>query len=491
MRILTGCLAVQLAGVLLAYTDPANPAVARAMESVEKAIPRAASDPTRPVYHFHAPAQWMNDPNGPIYFQGYYHVFYQTNPYGDSWGHMHWGHARSRDLVHWQYLPIALWPSEELGEEHVFSGCAVLTAKGQPMAFYTSIKKGKPAETYAEQWAALGDKELITWQKDSANPILTEALHGQTKVYDWRDPFIFHYKGATYMVLGGNLNQRKGGQAVVNLYRAENEALTQWNYLGVLFTHPDPKVVNIECPNFFQIGDHWVLIVSPHGPVEYFVGDFDASHFKFVPQNRATLDYGGNFYAPNTLLGHRGRRLMWGWINGFKADHGWNGCFSLPRVLGVGAHGELLQSPAPELKKLRSDQLRLSDVLLQDSTQVLAGVKGDCLELYADLELLSAGTFQLHLRRSDDGKQSVPITFDGSQLEVAGTKAPFCLLPREQTLKLDVFLDKSVLEVYANGRQCYTRVIYPGEKDLGVALSATGGTARIRSLHAWKMRSIW
>jgi beta-fructofuranosidase len=140
------------------------------MASVAEAVPRAEADPTRPVYHFRPPAYWMNDPNGPIYHKGYYHMFYQHNPYGDQWGNMHWGHARSRDLVRWEHLPIALWPSKEVGEEHVFSGCALINNQGQPMIFYTSIAQGKSAGEYAEQWAAIGDDSLIHWQ--NIHPIL-------------------------------------------------------------------------------------------------------------------------------------------------------------------------------------------------------------------------------------------------------------------------------------------------------------------------------
>jgi beta-fructofuranosidase len=105
-----------------------NPAIDRATQGVAAALMRAAADSTRPVYHFRPPAQWMNDPNGVIFHEGWYHIFYQHNPYGDNWGHMHWGHARSRDLVDWDHLPIALWPSLELGEEHCFSGCATVDA---------------------------------------------------------------------------------------------------------------------------------------------------------------------------------------------------------------------------------------------------------------------------------------------------------------------------------------------------------------------------
>jgi beta-fructofuranosidase len=465
--------------------------VARAMASMQQAIPQAEADPARPLYHFHAQANWMNDPNGPIYHQGYYHLFYQLNPYGDTWGHMHWGHARSRDLVHWQHLPIALWPSEERGEQHVFSGCTVLGPKGQPLAFYTSIGQGKPAETYAEQWMATGDKDLLTWRKHPGNPVLAESLHGGVKVFDWRDPFFFQEKGSNYLVLGGNLNQRQGGKAVVNLYRAESNDLTRWRYLGVLFTHPDTNVVNIECPNFFRLGERWVLVVSPHGPVEYFVGDLDLTTFQFKPQHRGVFDLGGNYYAPNSLTDHRGRRIMWGWVNGFKPGQGWNGCLSLPRSLTIGPHDELLQKPAQELKKLRSEHFRLSDVSLDESPHVINGCKGDCIEVYADVEMWKANVVQLKLRRSEDGTRFIPITLGGNELDVAGAKAPFRLQAGEKTVKLNLFLDRSVLEVFANDRLCFARVIQAQPQDLGLEITASGGTARLRSFHAWKMRPIW
>src|SRR6516164_2213201 len=140
---------------------------------------KLATDPQRPRYHFLPPANWMNDPNGPLQWKGEYHLFYQYNPNGAFWGNMHWGHARSKDLAHWEHLPIALWPSKSKGEEHVFSGCSTLTPDGRVMLIYTSIGKRLP-----EQWAALPeDDDLIRWRKHPANPILTEALHGRVKVH--------------------------------------------------------------------------------------------------------------------------------------------------------------------------------------------------------------------------------------------------------------------------------------------------------------------
>ena len=111
------------------------------LKTYPAAIPLAESDPARPAYHFRPPANWNNDPNGTIFYKGWHHLFYQLNPYGSEWGHMHWGHARSRDLVNWEHLPIALWPSLEKGEEHVFSGGAIIAADGRPRLFYTSIGK--------------------------------------------------------------------------------------------------------------------------------------------------------------------------------------------------------------------------------------------------------------------------------------------------------------------------------------------------------------
>jgi sucrose-6-phosphate hydrolase SacC (GH32 family) len=466
--------------------DERDGLLAQAEASVKKAIERVRDDPSRPVYHVLPPANWNNDPNGPIFYKGWYHLFYQFNPYGDDWGHMHWGHVRSRDLVRWEPLPIALWPSHDLGEEHVFSGCATVNPRGELMLFYTSIGSRLP-----EQWAAVpDDTDLLKWKKHPANPLLTEKLHGSVKVHEWRDPFAFHFDGKTYLVLGGNLNANKGGQAVVNVYRADNDDLTEWQYQGVLFQHPDAGVKNIECPNFFPLGDKWVLIVSQGQPVQYFVGDLDGKTMKFTSQERGIMD-AGNYYAPNCMEDNKGRRVLWGWVNGFPKDRGWNGCLTLPRVLTLGPDRTLRQEPLPELSKLHGKDGPLTHHTLNGSARVLEGVQGDVLEIRAEWELQDAEAVGLRVRRSADGKQAVTIRFDGKELEVAGTKTPLSLLPGEKTLQLAVFLDKSVLEVYANDRVCVTRVIQAGKDDLDVEAFATGGPARLKALKRWQLGSIW
>src|SRR6266850_860618 len=156
-RTLAASLLVFFLLVTAAQGELTNEAIARATAAVEAVAPRAQADPARPIFHVTAPAQWINDPIGPIYYKGFYHLFYQLHPFSDESGPKYWGHVRSRDLVKWEPLPIALWPSSEAGETEVWSGCCTINGLGQPMAFYTSIGPDKPPFDRADQWAAIGD----------------------------------------------------------------------------------------------------------------------------------------------------------------------------------------------------------------------------------------------------------------------------------------------------------------------------------------------
>ena len=461
--------------------------LAKAEASVAAAVARAEADPLRPIFHVTPPAFWSNDPNGPIYYKGYYHLFLQHNPYGDDWGNMHWAHVRSKDLAHWERMPIALWPSKEAGEDHVFSGSATVNPRGQLMLFYTSIGRRAP-----EQWAALPeDPELKLWKKHPANPILTEATHGPTKVYEWRDPFVFASGGKTYMVLGGNLNDNRGGQGVVTVYRAEDDDLTRWTYLGVLFQHPDREVKNVECPLFFPMGDRWALMTSQGRPVHWFVGTLDSASMKFTAERRGIVD-AGNFYAPNVTTGPDGRTLLWGWVPDFPKGRGWNGCLTLPRVVTLTDRGDLAFAPAPQLKALvgSSWSSTIRDFAMGGNARATLTLPGGRAEIRAEIDPGAAGVCTLEVMASDDGRRSVPITFDGETLDVAGARVAVAPRPNK-ALGLTVFLDGAVVEVYTNTGDAITRVVAPGPGDTGVKVHATGEKAMLRSLDARPMGSIW
>ncbi|MEM7534210.1 MAG: glycoside hydrolase family 32 protein [Chloroflexota bacterium] len=487
-----------------------NPAIEKAMQSVAAVVPKAEADPTRPVYHFRPPANWMNDPNGTIYHNGVYQLFYQHNPYGDDWGHMHWGHARSTDLVNWEHLSIALWPSLELGEDHCFSGCAWVNGDGEPTLVYTMVGQDRenPEQRFRpfEQWAAVGSADWMTWQKHPQNPILSLDTHGGPPFEGgWRDPFIFEAGGRTLLVLGGSYDDT----ASVALYECTDGSLVNWTYKGSLFEQPRSELDFQECPNFAKTTnpdgeEKWVLLTSPFKPVHYVVGTFDAESLQFTPETQGILDPGisqftkedgspgisPNFYATNILYDER--CILLGWVRGFEPGMGWNGCMALPRELSVGADGHPRQTPIAELQQLRGETYRVEDIALSETPHML-DVSGDTLEIEATFEVgVGIG---LQVRRSDDGSRCVAIHYDGAELDVAGTKVAFALDDGE-LLKLHVFIDKSVMEVFVNdGRACVTRILDKAYADtavddLGVAVVGQG-TARATNLHCWRLSSIY
>jgi beta-fructofuranosidase len=471
-------------------------AFTRATAAVEAATPRAQADPTHPIFHVASPAQWMNDPNGPIFYKGFYHLFYQLHPFSDGSGPKYWGHVRSRNLVKWEHLPIALCPSADLNEAEIWSGCCTINGRGQPMIFYTSIAPGRSTLDHAEQWAATSDDDLVHWRKSPSNPVLSEALHGERKIYDWRDPFVFHTAGKTFLVTGGNLNKAKGGQAVVNIYEAENPELTKWTYRGVMFQHPDPGARTVECPNFFQLGRKWVLLMSPYGKVQYFIGDFDASACRFQPLARGLADFGPNFYAPNTMQLRDGRRLVWGWVTGFPEGRGWNGCLSLPRELSLSHHAdstnswELKQEPAPELIKLRGERSKWRDLSLSlQEAVVLTLPKTNVLEILARIDLQTAKMVGIELKSSDMASPPLKIVLNDSELAVMESKTRLHTEGKE--LRLHIFVDRSVMEVFANGTACFTKRINPLAQDATLTIHAEEGAARAELVEAWPIKTIW
>jgi beta-fructofuranosidase len=454
----------------------------KASESVAAAAARAGREPSRPVFHFLPPANWMNDPNGTIYHDGYYHLFYQHNPYGDSWGHMHWGHARSRDLVRWERLPIALWPSKDLGEDHVFSGCAWRNGEGKLMLFYTSVGAGRANE----QWAALPrDRDLIEWDKHPANPLITiEAPGGLRFGAEMRDPFIFEEGGRIFLVIGADL----GKEAVVPIFEARTKALDAWSFRGLIWRTPKSVMQFPECPNFFKLGGKWVLLNSPYRPVEYRVGGFDIETLIFREETHGRIDESEQFYATNVAFDPSGRCVLFGWVRGFRAGLGWNGCLALPRELTIGADGHPRQRPVAELKRLRGARQAAGPLELA-GPRVPLPAAGDAFELVAVLEPGGAARFGLRVRAA--GEKGIDIAFDGKSLSIAGHAFPFELRKDEKELRLHVFVDRSTLELFANERAACTRAIEHDPAALGLEAFAEGGPAKLSSLEVWAMEPIW
>jgi beta-fructofuranosidase len=366
--------------------------------------------------------------------------------------------------------------------------------------FYTSIGHPTP-----QQWMAVPlDDELIAWEKPSFNPILTLAAHGAVEVSQWRDPFLFREGGRTYMVLGGNLNNSRGGGGVTLLYRAATEDMTRWEYLGVLHRYHDRQIWNVECPNFFKLGNKWVLIVSPQQACEYFIGELDLPRARFIPEAHGVLD-AGSAYASNISVDDRARTILWLWGRTNTApEKGWNGVMVMPRILSIGSDGLLRQIPAPEFEALRDQPVAVTDREIALGTVAPADhVRGDALELDAEFVMGGAGEVGFDLRCTADGKPGVTVRVARNGVLSVGT----IRTPVSRSLeryRLRVYLDKRVIEVYVNdGEAALYSTVDAGPQDLGVAIVAnapTGrgfgggrgnlpsGPARVQSFRAWQMK---
>jgi beta-fructofuranosidase len=453
----------------------------------------------------------MNDPNGLIQWGSTYHLFYQYNPHAPVHGTIHWGHATSENLVHWQHLPVALAPEPgRPDQDGCWSGCAV-DDSGTPTLIYTANRAGQQCACLAT--SADG---LLTWQKYEGNPLIAEPPPG-LPVLGMRDHCVWREAGRWYQVIGAGIAEQ-GGAAL--LYRSAD--LRAWEYLHPLLVGDQRREQPLwtgtfwECPDFFALDGRYVLVASIwdagilYGSAA-FVGSYQDGRLR--PAIEHKLDYGDRyFYAPQSFRDQQGRRIMFGWLpegRGLAEQHasGWSGVMSLPRVLSLSADGQVCSQPAPELAVLRAAHTRLSAQPLPAGQILwLSEVGGDSLELLVELRPGRALRSTLLLRASPDGTEQTRIYYDAGlrQLVVdrahssqngavdsAPHRAPLDVGPGE-ALRLRVFLDHSVLEVFANERVSISSRIYPTRPDsLGVAVLAEGGEAYLEALDAWQMRGIW
>jgi beta-fructofuranosidase len=463
---------------------------------------RLAADFHRPQYHFQPPSNWMNDPNGAIQWQGKYHLFYQHNPFGPLWGNMHWGHAVSEDLVHWTDLPIAIAPTPGGPDEAgIYSGSAV-NNNGVPTVFYTGTRGAK--NDIQTQCMATSSDGLLTWQKYAGNPVIREvpAESGQTR--DFRDPFVWREGNAWYMVLGSRIKD----MGAVFLYRSQN--LIDWKYLNPLIVAEDKSHGVIwECPNFFKLGDHWVLIISAHtgtstDTVFYFVGSYE--NYRFTPTHSGVLDY-GHLYAPLTTLNDQNHRLLFGWLREARSDvdqriAGWSGVQAIPRILTLDDNLRLIMEPVPELEAIRGKHHHYSAADL--TTDVPLDVTGLALDIVAEFEPQPDGYCGFSLASSPDGGERIEIVYEAKSQHLlarkVSTEANSALtthireMPHElaagERLRLRVLLDGSVVEAIANGRTSVTSRFYPSRSDSN-RVQLLGANTRLCSLDIWEMSSIW
>jgi beta-fructofuranosidase len=202
------------------------------------------------------------------------------------------------------------------------------------------------------------------------------------------------------------------------------------------------------------------------------------------------LDYGQNFYAPNTMLVPDGRRLVWGWVNGFARGRGWNGCLTLPRLLSFSRDGQLRQIPAPQLAKLRGPVATWRNVSLDSSGKSHPLPETNTFEIETEIDLQSAASISVGIKSGNAAPQ-VLANFNGLELQVLNAKAPLTLVKGDRKLALRIFVDRSVLEIFANETVCVTKVISPPGAGAVLEMRAEGGAATAKLIRAWPIATIW
>lgn len=476
--------------------------------SLEEWSQKAAQDPLRPAYHLTPPGGSMGDPNGAIYHDGWYHMFYGLNPFSSYPGGWYWAHVRSRDLLHWEHLPPNLTPAFELGLNHVGSGSTIVTPEGKRLAFYSTSKDGS-----MKFWQAQMGPDLNSWTHDVTEPVLT-LDHPGLPPFDtfWRDPFVFAVEGRTFLIACADLFEED--YVPVPIFEAANKELTDWVYKGELFRYPKHKTRNLEVPGFRPLGDKWILMASSDAPVDrcvYFIGDFDLETLRFTPESEGNLDHSGHFYAQESILDDQGDLYVMAWIPGWDRDwlptlmnHPlkndsplWNGCFSIPRKLKLENDGTLIQQPVVTMQQLRGRHRSVESRDLPVTSaftaiDVLEDIQGDQLELQVVLDLNAASMVGLNVLSDDKGIGGLPLVWSGDRLHVDGIDVPMPDWQPGEDLEFQLFIDQHTVEIFVNGgRYCVSRKVRAEHiKGDRIALTRLGGTARLVSLEAWDLKAI-
>lgn len=443
---------------------------------------QVTNDRYRLGYHVMGPAGWINDPNGFCYFQGYYHIFYQFYPYSAVWGPMHWGHARSKDLVNWETLPIALTPGDPEDRDGCFSGSAIVK-DGVLYLIYTGHHyydgEDNPDHFWQNQNLAYST-DGIHFEKYAHNPIIATAPTDNTQHF--RDPKVWQAGNQYYMVLGSQGNNKLGR---ILLYRSTD--LKDWTYVGPIAQAQlgANEGYMWECPDLFTLAGKEVLLTSPQGMVAknkrflnlhetgYFIGQLAVEESALKGRSEfQELDHGHDFYATQTTLTPDGRRIVFGWMAMWKSKmpeqaDGWAGALTLPRELTLKA-GHLWMQPVRELRELRLQPVIDRAIQLTQPQSLIS--TGRQAELVVTLNCATDTQVALRLTVGT-ARPLVTLTYDATTGQLILNRSDRedarygVLSVASSTLKLDVFLDTSSLEIFVNdGDVVFTERCYPTQQ---------------------------
>jgi sucrose-6-phosphate hydrolase SacC (GH32 family) len=519
-------------GLLGACERGSNQQQAQGNQATDSAaVPKVAqaTENWRPAFHYAPPEHWTNDPNGLVYYQGEYHLFFQHNPFDKVWGHMHWDHAVSKDLLHWENLPVAI--SEDTAM--IFSGSVVVdptnasgfcTSPDQSclVAFYTAhrIRDPKnPDDYFQNQHVAFSNDRGRTWTKYAKNPVVDLGKK------DFRDPDVFWHAPSQQWVMLVQLSQEKK----TLFYGSKN--LRDWAKLGEFGPEGNTSII-WECPELVELAvenepgkKKWAFLLSSAGPypgyqgMQYFVGKFDGKTFKNDnPKDQALyVEYGRDFFAAigfNNLPDER--KVLLGWASNWAyanhtPTHPWRNGMAVPRELALRKTQDgyrLVQRPVREVASLRKSLFSLANQAIGPAGLDLGpSASGSVLELVLEISAGDAKKFGVQVFKGPDEATVIGYDVAPQQLYIDRGKsgvvaiqdnvakqphlpsldqAPLRL--ENGKLRLHLLLDRSMVEVFANdGQVAMTNLVFPKPQSTGVALFSEGGSAQLVKAEVWRL----
>lgn len=423
----------------------------------------------KPVFHVTPPVGWMNDPNGFSVYQGKVHLFYQFYPYNTEWGPMHWGHQVTEDMVRWQECKVALAPDKDYDKDGCFSGSAIETAEGHVLLYTGVVKDKDKGEERQNQCIAIGDGS--EYKKTAKCPVITgEMLPEGFSRRDFRDPKIWK-DGDCYYLVAGSRDERGNGQVVL----FSGLDLYDWRYEGVLADNGGKIGSMWECPDFFALDGTDVLICSPQdmkaqgyefhngNNAVYFLGNYDKEHKIFTKGKPVSLDYGLDFYAPQTTCLPDGRRILIAWMHSWdnpfiSKGQKWKGMMTLPRELAI-KDDRLLQTPVRELERYRKNRVSYEKEWLEGERQFL-GISGRMIDF--TVEILSGSFRELSVDVAADEEHFTRFTFQKEKgiIEIDRTYSGITrdiacirrakIISSEESVRMRFIMDRNSVELFVN-----------------------------------------
>ena len=465
----------------------------------EKEFINCISKEEKPSFHLCAPIGWINDPNGFSTFNNEYHLFYQYHPYDVVWGPMYWGHSKTNDFIKWEQLPIALAPEASYDMGGCFSGSA-LEYDGKHVIMYTGVldNKDENGERVVRQTQCIAIGNGENYEKLECNPVIThEMLPEGSSLEDFRDPKIWREGEEFYCVVASRSND---GSGQILMYKSNN--LKEWEFVTIVDNSKNKVGRMWECPDLFSLNGKGVLIISPQevkatkdgfhngSNTAYLIEKYDNEKKSFERESCNVIDFGLDFYAPQTLESIDGRRIMIGWMHSWEnrivpGNFKWCGMMTMPRELTI-RDGCLIQNPIREIDNYYKNTVEYNNLIIKDEVS-LDGIFGRELDITIDIDGSQAEEFKIKLAKNNEyetiisfnSKKNI-IEFDRSYSGNYGDilhKREMKVRDKNGKVKMRLIIDKYSVEIFANdGEQVMTSTFYTPLEATGITFASEGNS---------------